>query len=561
MLKRFIPFMIVGLLMLLFPAQALAVEYSITRTQIDAFLQENGNVKVKETHTYLFEGDFNGITRELIPKEGTKITGFKASEDGKSLKVEKEDHLYKVHRKGEDETVTVNLNYIIRDGVDVYSDVAEFYWPFFDQSNESTYENLTVTVHPPSGTDDVIAFGYDEAYNTETIQSDGTVVFHFGEVPDNTKGNIRVAVDLQLFPTATASEKTMKDEILKAEQELHEQVTAREDRRELLSTIAMIGIPGFTVVLLLLVFLYWKKSLDLKRAVEREADLSCNVPKQRMSLPATIYFTYYKQLRSEALSAALLDLVRKEFVEQVSDERFRVVDRKNALNHETILIEWLFDEIGSNGAFSLDDLTRYAKQKKNHEKYRYYQAKWREAVGKEVKGHDLYGKTAKHRWIVGLSCILLLPFLILFPMYGLFLSFIITLVLLVSVFIYIIGYNPKTWEGALISFEWKAFSERLKRLNAEDWKGWTEEERTRTFIYGLGTKNESMMEKNEEFTKAFYNPKASHSEAAYSTTDLTTMLLLSSTITSGFESADKSAGAGAAASSSTSSGGGGSGAF
>ena len=48
---------------------------------MDAFLQENGNVDVKETHTYDFIGEFNGITREIIPKKGTSITGFKATEN------------------------------------------------------------------------------------------------------------------------------------------------------------------------------------------------------------------------------------------------------------------------------------------------------------------------------------------------------------------------------------------------------------------------------------------------------------------------------------------------
>src|SRR3954453_16210096 len=93
----------------LFPSQSLAVDYSITDVQMDAYLQEDGNVQVKETHTYSFIGEFNGITREIIPKKGTSINGFKATESGNDLRIEKKNHLYRIHRKGTDETITIQL--------------------------------------------------------------------------------------------------------------------------------------------------------------------------------------------------------------------------------------------------------------------------------------------------------------------------------------------------------------------------------------------------------------------------------------------------------------------
>ncbi|SES95797.1 hypothetical protein SAMN05421676_102211 [Salinibacillus kushneri] len=35
-------------------------------------------MKVKESHTYQFDDEFNGITRSIIPKKGTSIENFKA---------------------------------------------------------------------------------------------------------------------------------------------------------------------------------------------------------------------------------------------------------------------------------------------------------------------------------------------------------------------------------------------------------------------------------------------------------------------------------------------------
>ena len=76
------------------------MEFSITNVKIDAFLLKDGNVEVKESHTYQFNGEFNGISREIIPKKSAAISQFTATENGKSLKVEQEDDLYKIHRKG-----------------------------------------------------------------------------------------------------------------------------------------------------------------------------------------------------------------------------------------------------------------------------------------------------------------------------------------------------------------------------------------------------------------------------------------------------------------------------
>ncbi len=107
------------------------MDFSITNTEINAYLQENGDVQVQEQHTYRFEGDFNGITRSIIPKEQTKIEGFQAFENGKPLEVELEENVYKVYRSGSDQKILIDLTYTITNGVEVYTDLAQFYWPFF----------------------------------------------------------------------------------------------------------------------------------------------------------------------------------------------------------------------------------------------------------------------------------------------------------------------------------------------------------------------------------------------------------------------------------------------
>src|SRR5699024_6155439 len=196
LMKKIVILLTIIFSVVLLPLPILAVDFSIENTEINAHLQENGNVQVTEQHTYQFDDDFNGITRTLIPKEQTEILDFQASENGKSLDVEQEENLYKIYRSGSDEEVQVEISYTISNGVELFSDLAQFYWPFFDTSNESAYQNMNIYVHPPQPTEDeVLALGYDEAYDTSTIKAGGVVHFAMGEVDSGTNGDIRVAFD------------------------------------------------------------------------------------------------------------------------------------------------------------------------------------------------------------------------------------------------------------------------------------------------------------------------------------------------------------------------------
>jgi uncharacterized membrane protein len=552
-------------LLFFFPHQIFAVEFTISNTKIDAYLQENGEVMVDETHTYKFEGKFNGISRELIPKEDSDITDFSATENGKSLRIETDDGLYKIHRKGKDETITVTLHYTIVNGIEVYQDVAQFYWPFFDDRNESTYEDLSITIHPPKATDNVIAFGYDEAYQTETIQGDGSVLFDLKEVPSERNGDIRVAFDAQLFPSATFSaDKLMREEILKAEQELADKAAAKAETREMLSTIPTLGVIAFSVLLFLHMIVAWLRARMKKVTLEREGSRFSTLPKQIMSLPATLFYTNYSQLPPQAMAAALLDLVRQGYVTQTATGQFQTTGQKSIIQHEKVLLEWLFEKIGANGQFNFDDLTSYTKDPKHHTPYHQFKSQWLKSVKQEVDGHALYEDKKRFRLTLGLSSLLLLPFLFLFPIYDLMGAFAAALILFLTVIVYAITYNPRSEKGWQIAYDWKLFKNRFKQLPQSDWEKWTEDEQMRAYIFGLGSNDKNVSKKNDSLVEAF-TAKSSNDYSGVA--GLYTFAYIGPLASTNFRSADQSTvtttsgGSSFGGGGGTGGGGGGSGAF
>src|SRR5699024_9418354 len=87
------------------------------------------------------------------------------------------------------------------------------------------------------------------------------------------------------------------------------------------------------------------------------------VPEEIMSLPATIFYKKSNIVTPEVLSAALMDLIRKRYVEELEEETFKVVNRETTHEHELLLIQWLFDEIGDGNEFTIKNIENYTADK------------------------------------------------------------------------------------------------------------------------------------------------------------------------------------------------------
>ncbi|MGY0694844.1 DUF2207 domain-containing protein [Virgibacillus sp. FSP13] len=487
----------------IFPLTTHAMEYSIEHMKIDAFLQEDGTVDVTEKQTYTFDGEFNGITRTLIPKEDTQIINVKATEDGENLKVEQDENEYKIYRKGKDDRITIDVSYTIKNGVQLYSDVGQFSWPFFDEGNESDYGQFDVYVHPPKSTDDVIAFGDEEAFGTAKTKENGVVHFVMGEVPAGSNGNIHVAYDAALFPSATMTkEKPMRDEILQAKTELQEKQAAFEERKSFLENLAPYIVGIFAFYFLIICFSAWRKKHAIDMEIERRIPTVSFIPKAEMSIPATISFMNSGIIGAEGLTVALMDLVRKGYVKREDENTFHVVHRNTDHDHESDLIHWLFDTIGQNEVFHLKDLEAYTKSETNHSKYQKDYEAWKEAVQEEVKGYHLFEKKTKKRVWIGLSSIPLVPAAILFGIHELYMWMIFSGLLSFGLIVFAILYRPKTMKGVEISHQWKDFKEKYKKMDVDEWNEQMDDDQKRAFIYGIGTNDWRIKKKNEQLFAA-----------------------------------------------------------
>ncbi|MDN7240857.1 DUF2207 domain-containing protein [Planococcus sp. N028] len=499
--KKCLSFLLAGLLLLI-PTKVLAVDFEISKVDIEARLNEDGTAEVTERHTYDFDGDFNGVTRELHPKQGASIDEFKAFENGKRLKVERDENFYKIYRSGDDETITVELQYQIEGGVEKFQDGAEFYWPFFDERNESDYGEMAITIFPPAPASDVTFLGYDAAYDTASLLEGGTVSFNMGDVSAGENGDIRVVFEPELFPALSGKNGTIRPIIETEKLRLAEQQAAFQENQQSVSRLGSLAIAAIGAILAWLFGGAWFQSRQNKRAAVKDNEKDFFVPEEKMSLPATIYFTKSSMLSSNAIAAALMDLVRKGNTKQIAEDKFELVDRQTPFTHEEILMELLFDQVGQSSSFETADVVAYTKKEATAEAYREAIASWNSEVAKEVKQQTLYSKKKGVRWFAALLAALTIVLTVFFGIYELFPLMTLALLFVLTSFSFAVFYKPLTAEGRKMREEWKQLEKTMKDLPEDTWHQLSKDEKLRAYLYLLGVESHSTDKKAQSFARA-----------------------------------------------------------
>ncbi|MGM0898571.1 MAG: DUF2207 domain-containing protein [Bacillota bacterium] len=548
---------ILFIFLLLVPVQVFAIDFDIMEVRIDAQLNEDGTADVTEQFTYEFEDDFEGITRSLIPKEGTSIEEFTASDSRRDLEVEVENGLYKIYRSGNDgDTIQVELNYRIVGAVEKFEDGAEFYWPFFDESNESEYGDMTITVIPPAPASETEALGYGEAFDTSSVAEDGTAVFALGNVPSGENADIRAVFEPELFPGVTAQDGTVRDELADDRQQLEDEAAAFAQNQQTAKGLGIPAIATLGAILIGLVSFAWLKAFRRKRHVQ-SGPYEFFVPEDSMSIPALLYFTNSTTLSPNAISSAIMELMRKGNIRQLSEDHFELIDRNVEHDHEEALIRLLFDHIGNGQEFTLEQVEVYTKQEYNHEPYNEALAEWSTGVGNEVKTHHFYEKHPGLRWTAGIMSAAFMALAIYTGIYELFPWMAASIVLAMLAFGFALGYSPITPAGHKVRYEWRSMKKAMENLPSDQWERLTMDEKQRAYAYLLGSDQKTAERRASVFTAA--EPANDVSSFAMNPVLMTAVFVTASTTTSSTASA--SGGGVAGTGGGVGGGGGGSGAF
>src|SRR5690625_2327755 len=343
--------------------------FSIDNVTIDAQIDTEGIVHVRELYTYTFDGAFEGMTRSVE----SDVDQFKAygideqttdptisTEDLESLTTEEEDDTWKIYSESEDETKQVLYSYIVEDSVKKYQDIADIQYAFFDESNETDLNDVEISIHTPenilSENADFFLHGNGGGELTAT---ENHVVYTNELLAAGDTSKVRL-----IFPATELSnmeitkEKQMRDDILAAELELIERSENLGENMERLVPI-MWGLIAVVIIVAIIILINHpnryrgNKSMDEFTRLLEETD------------PLFVsYLSLNGNVNDQSVIAALFSLKQRRIVtlQEVpsvldkEDTTFRftwIKDRANVDLADGFLREWLFTESDDDGSYFL----------------------------------------------------------------------------------------------------------------------------------------------------------------------------------------------------------------
>ena len=139
-------------------------EYFIDNLNINAQILPNGDVVVNEILQYRFDGEFNGIYRNLnlngtdqylinsvsiIDSSGNIIEateGYNEENNTYEIKESSDSIQIKLFCKSSNESKNINLNYTIKGAAKKYTDYSQLYWNFYNVKNIDSVKEGTLKI-------------------------------------------------------------------------------------------------------------------------------------------------------------------------------------------------------------------------------------------------------------------------------------------------------------------------------------------------------------------------------------------------------------------------------
>ena len=487
------------------------VDYDITDYYINANILENGDCEVSEM--IALKGTFNGYIRDILYRNSllnddnfASSSRYNAS-NLEIIKIEAKDYSgvlsfanlddldYVSLKKNYDAnlgyTITplndglslkmyyatkgkaiFKITYLLKDVAVLHNDVAEFYWNFIGNNYDDDLHNVNIKVNLP-GSDKSSNFRFwahgDLAGEIKKID-DSSLIASINNLDAYNSLDIRITFAKELLDEENVAKTTNMDaldSILKVEEE--RAAIANQERQKIKRTYY--GIKALTYLwylALIITFIY----VYFKYDKERKSPFTNKYNREFIddyNVEVVNYLMNNKHLNENALTASIMNLVYKKIIKleeipngKKKDYQFTLINQAYANETENYLIDFLFNKVGSNNAFTTSDLKKYASSTKTCESFNSSYTKWKNKVIVDSNKQQFFEeKKQQIIWgVIFLITGILIFYLNIFWMVESLLGLLI-LIPAIMFFIYTIVFTKKTEKGIEHYSKWKAFKNFL----------------------------------------------------------------------------------------------------
>jgi len=422
-----------------------AKDYFIQSVKIDAQLNPDGSMEIREKRTYMFSGHFHWATYFLPTKGIGGIVDFSVGEEGRpylesnkgaegTYQYEEGPDMIRVKWffDAEDEHKTFVISFRILDVVKVYQDCAVLYYKFVGTGWEKPSSKVKVNINPPESVskEEVRAWAHGPLWGKIEIFDNGVVKANVENLPAHTFWEVRAIYPVQLFSEVKTEipEKTLP-QILEAEKRWAEEANRTreewikkkevEKARKRYGAWLVFGLSGIAFLICYNLYNRHGRKHKVHFPETFYSEIPSNIPPALLSC-----LLYQGQVSGGALVGTLLDLARRGFLKIREEMEMKKTifgsfkkrrywlefdrdiyskSKSELLDFEEDLLNFIFNDL-SQGKDTIDFKTL----KKRRGKFTPWFNKWQKKVKKlgESKGYWEKGSLkARNKGIV-LSVIL-----------------------------------------------------------------------------------------------------------------------------------------------------------
>ncbi len=473
-----------------------AKSYSMEWIDIKAMIMDDGSMKIEETRTYDFRGQFSwadyrlplknlGAIRDFELSEGNIIYQENRSENPGTymMDIGRDEMYLRWFYRASNEKRSFILRYTITDAVTVYNDVAELYYKFVGESNAKRIGsvNVSIALPHPAHSDEVRAWAHGPLWGTIEF-ADGILKMDISLLPAQTFWEARVALPTSWVPNAQKRiDQNRLQQILDEEERWAASANAERKRSQqmllqnaenerlgwhLAAILSALGIIGVA-------FFYFRYGRRMQ--VPYSQDVDSSLPEYPPAIFSSLY--YNKQVSGNAMVATLFDLARRGYItieqKEPVERKWWRIDRtlfkikrdfsnrrskgEQLTPYEESLLDFVFNDLGA-GKESVDflDFSRHPS------KVRRWFREWKKILDDELRTMPFWNRESVKGTILSIVFSILIVaggFLVIFLLSnkpGLFVIIIGCLCLFFSMFI--LRYTPEMKRQKL---QWKALKRYL----------------------------------------------------------------------------------------------------
>jgi len=518
---------IITLLLLIFPftVSAIEVNYDVTNYHVEAHIQTNGDMKVKEW--LVIDGSLNGYQRDIYFKSTGNLENIYDRTTVDKEYYSKNSHLYQAtdikdikissylvknnqfvgdesnysFYKEVNNATTGNSNvfeklnlvngyrlniyvptnnqkrvfyieYTIKDVVVLHEDTAELNWIFVGSEFDDTIRDIKVNVYLP-GIDDTEnfkfwAYGTAEGtiYESKSPTTSGFEI-QVNKLKSKTFVEARTLFKSELLDTNFIKKRSNEkafDKIVEIEENKAEIINAQIKKAKLLfNGVTIISAIYGTSLIAVGIYIYIKYDKEHKSTFDAQYYREF-IEDYDVEV---IDYLMKKGITENAMSASIMNLIYKKNIDaknidDTKEYEFNLLSRENLSDSEIKLVDFLFTIVGDGSTFTTKGLKKYAKSERTYSKFTTNYTNWKNKVISEAKKQQFYESTTKAQVIGGIYLALGIGLMIINMVLNIANPLsIIALVLGVIFFIYTVSFNRRTLKGNEHYNKWKAFKNFL----------------------------------------------------------------------------------------------------